>query len=1306
MRFRKIKIALALAAAVVAVAVLAAWLLLRSASFHRYLLHVAQQQASASLGNQVRIGAFALHAHGFTPRLDAYNLTIAGAPPFQDRPLLAIPHLHVVITIASLLHRQWFLSDLELDRPQIHVIMDADGRSNLPKGNGKGRGGTSLWALGIRHAVVRGGMVQVQDQSVPLDADLQAVHLEARFNPALQQYTGEFGYQSGLLRLDAYNPIPHALSLQFAATPRGLEAPSIHLASQATRLDASLSLQDWSHPRLSGRFTLALDAAQARQITRIAAIPTGQVALAGQYQFTAPRDLIVSGGFSSRELQVTVGTVRAPVRALRGQFKFANDDLSVDAIHGSALGGTFSADFLWRNLGQPRAPASFHAQLDRAQIQTLLPDSAKLGISGAISASVHGGWMDRPQVATIAAATSVQAAVASIPVSGAANLEFRPARDSLTILQSSFHTPRSSFSAASQASGLQLSASSTDLAELSTLADRISVALGRPPLALDLGGAGSLSATLTGTLSQPQIAAQISLAPFAIRGSNWRSLQAAVHASPSALSVTNLDLRTGTTGHIAGSIRLGLRQWSATSASLLMAQVQINGLALAPFESLIGRKLPLAGILQASLSLSGTVAHPVGQGTAALAPGEFTFANSSEPFQRAVVTFQGTEAALAGNLLLQMPAGMIRAQGSFAPASGIYTATLAADDLRLDQLRTVAARNLPLQGAVSLNGSGTGTLKQPAFHLTLASDDLEVAAEPIRQIQMQVDLASNAVTVAAHATTLGTALQANARIGLAAGFPLAASLDSSAIPLAPLLIAYAPALAQQLRGQTAIHATASGPLRSLDQIQAQIELPSLHAAFTPNPAQPNATAVQLSATTPIRLVLANGVLTFAPAHLQGTDTSLDLGGTVPLTGAAPMNLHLDGTVNVALAQAFAPDLSAGGEAKLALAVAGPLAAPAIAGSVALANVSATPRGFPVGLQNGHGTLKFTPDRLDIVSFNGSLGGGTLTATGGVAFQPALRFDLAVAVHQARLRLPPTVREGFSADLTFTGTPEAALLGGRVRVEEVSATPDFDFAKFLSQVASGTTSVTAPDSFARNLSLDVAITTPNQINTVSRDFSLQANANLAIRGSADQPVVLGRVNLTSGDLIFRGDRFVIQSGSLDFANPARTSPTVNLTADTTIQQYDLHLHFQGPADNLKTTYTSDPALPPADIINLLAFGQTTEASSANPAPGNLGAENLLASAVTSQITDRVQRIAGISQLSVDPVLGGGQQNAGARITVQQRVTGNLFITVSTDVTGTQRDVIEIQYKLSPRVSLSAVRDQNGGIGVSTKFKKIW
>jgi translocation and assembly module TamB len=134
------------------------------------------------------------------------------------------------------------------------------------------------------------------------------------------------------------------------------------------------------------------------------------------------------------------------------------------------------------------------------------------------------------------------------------------------------------------------------------------------------------------------------------------------------------------------------------------------------------------------------------------------------------------------------------------------------------------------------------------------------------------------------------------------------------------------------------------------------------------------------------------------------------------------------------------------------------------------------------------------------------------------------------------------------------------------------------------------------------------------------------------------------------------------------------------------------------------------LPPSDIINLLAFGTTSEASAANPVPGNLGAESLVASQVSGQVTSRLQKIAGISELSIDPVLaGGGQstgQNPGARITVQQRVTGNIFVTFSTDVTSTQDQVIQLQYQLTPRVSISGTRDQNGGFGFDTRIKKTW
>ena len=87
---------------------------------------------------------------------------------------------------------------------------------------------------------------------------------------------------------------------------------------------------------------------------------------------------------------------------------------------------------------------------------------------------------------------------------------------------------------------------------------------------------------------------------------------------------------------------------------------------------------------------------------------------------------------------------------------------------------------------------------------------------------------------------------------------------------------------------------------------------------------------------------------------------------------------------------------------------------------------------------------------------------------------------------------------------------------------------------------------------------------------------------------------------------------------------------------------------------------------------------------------------------------MSKIAGISQLSINPVLANGtsQGPPGANITIQQRVTGNLFITFSSNVASTQSQVIQGQYQVSPRVAVSATRDPNGGFAMDTIIKKSW
>jgi translocation and assembly module TamB len=64
----------------------------------------------------------------------------------------------------------------------------------------------------------------------------------------------------------------------------------------------------------------------------------------------------------------------------------------------------------------------------------------------------------------------------------------------------------------------------------------------------------------------------------------------------------------------------------------------------------------------------------------------------------------------------------------------------------------------------------------------------------------------------------------------------------------------------------------------------------------------------------------------------------------------------------------------------------------------------------------------------------------------------------------------------------------------------------------------------------------------------------------------------------------------------------------------------------------------------------------------------------------------------------------QQNPGAIITVQQRVTSDLFVPFASDVTSTQNQIIQVEYHFSPRWSFSAVRDQNGGFGFDFRLHK--
>jgi translocation and assembly module TamB len=182
---------------------------------------------------------------------------------------------------------------------------------------------------------------------------------------------------------------------------------------------------------------------------------------------------------------------------------------------------------------------------------------------------------------------------------------------------------------------------------------------------------------------------------------------------------------------------------------------------------------------------------------------------------------------------------------------------------------------------------------------------------------------------------------------------------------------------------------------------------------------------------------------------------------------------------------------------------------------------------------------------------------------------------------------------------------------------------------------------------------------------------------------------------------------VQNGNIEFTNPIRTQPIVNVFMSTTVQQYNITLNFIGPLDRLRTNYTSSPALPPSDIINLIAFGKTAEEAAAGPStPATLGAESVLAQGVSGQVSGRIEKLAGISQLTIDPLASTAPSDPGSQIAIQQRITGSLLFTFSTNVTSTQNQAVQLHYQANRNLSVSVLRDQNGGYAVDVRIRKTF
>jgi autotransporter translocation and assembly factor TamB len=495
------------------------------------------------------------------------------------------------------------------------------------------------------------------------------------------------------------------------------------------------------------------------------------------------------------------------------------------------------------------------------------------------------------------------------------------------------------------------------------------------------------------------------------------------------------------------------------------------------------------------------------------------------------------------------------------------------------------------------------------------------------------------------------------------------------------------------------------PLRgseALRSAEAEIELRALSV---------ESESLRLESGSPVEIRLRGGRLELARAVLHEGATSLTLEGGLDLADGS-LDVKVDGTVSFGVIETFYPSfgLATSGETFVSAEIAGTRENPAITGYADFRGGSIRFSGFRQALADLDGRVVFDNRTLRIPGLRGVFGSGPVEIAGTIGIEgvsPAT-VDLSMRGSGVRLRYP----EGFTAtldgELSLLGSSNERMLSGSLALADATWTREYDLVSGILSDREGLSlfdDLSSTELFP-NLRLDVAIQAPSSFRVQNSLATIEGSAELELRGTVSEPVLLGRSEAERGDLYFLGQRYTITTGRVDFVDPTRIEPFVDLTAETRVRSYRVELRLTGTPERVHPELSSDPPLRTVDILRLLAGANERDIFIGNEEEelAGVGVASLLTERLTQEVGKRAERLFGLDRFSINPFLVGQFANPTARVSLGKQITRELTINYSTNLNATTEAIILIEYTPEGPMSWILSRDEEGDVGVDVKFRR--
>jgi hypothetical protein len=1156
--------------------------------------------------------------------------------------------------------------------------------------------------LEAARVTVREGRFVINNRSIPFNLSLEDLDCEIRYAKKLPSYKIRLAYKRSEVFYWHRN-IPHDLEADLDLSVQGIEIESFKFRYGASLLRGTGSVKNWDSPVVS---IAANGVVNARDFILAApSLSEGSGDINVRAEFRRDKDGIYSKG---RFTSPSSGYRRMKYRNLAGDYEISRNVLHLRNVTGQIAKGDFlvNGDIQLREANKMPNRVTVKTRevplVEAGRLLKLPLDKFENTADSTATLLWHPGKGDFR--ADCSVTLHGLAPGASLPARGVllgGDLQFTAFGTGAVHLSSaSLSSPYTSLQASGGQGGLfHVRLSTTRVAEplglIGAFSPAVADMLARQADLQDLAGSYDLNGDVR-IQSRANVGYDGSVA---VKNGRWRSykadtLSALAHFSTPRLELRSLSIHSGQQT-VEGDVDLEIAEKQRISDFRFLGT--LRRISLASLKDLGVNTPQIAGIMDASGSVRYVLGAWEGEGQLAVEKGSF----KGERFDglRARVQIENQRLRLI-QAEATRSTSRISARGQVDLNTRHLDLTTTLDGFSLDQVPAVRDRSLPVQGRVRASGTIKGTIDDPSFAGTFELEELHYGTWNLGRGNGKLELDKAKVRGNAEINSKFGNLNIQADVSTGTGFPGKATLVFENLDVQRIFTGKTPSylkgLSTALQGKIEVGGRFDDPAGL--RIQGEVD----GARF-------KILDYELHNDGQIQFAVLNRILRAESIRFVGEGTSLALSGTVPLDDSARLDLNLSGSLNLHLLEGMEMKLRAGGTAALNIRASGARKNPQFIGRVTLQDAGFEHPNLPFRMSAMQGDIVFSRNLIRLENVRGMAASGTLQLSGVLEHQNAVlrSVNMGISFRNARLSYPEGFRSVVNAELLLSGNKELQVLSGDVDVIRSEYVRSFNL---LGQFGGRGVTQTGPLTTSpalMSLRLNVEIRSDNGLIIDNELAKVRGSLRLSLRGTPAYPSLTGHAEVVEGTLFFRGNRFEIIHATADFVDRNRINPVLEIRAEADVKSYRLILDAVGNVDHLNLNVTSDPPMSTVDILALLTTGVGgTEAGTTRSESQTVGmtAASVLSENLTGVVGKRVERVFGLESFRVDPFLAGVESDPTARVTVSERLSKDLVVTYSRNLTTSQDQIVVIEYDIGKNLSVVATRDEDGNFGLDFRFRK--